>query len=122
LGTSALRIAALLGASGVALGAFGAHALRGRVGPDLLEVYRTGVLYHLVHALAALGAAALGPRLRFPALTAALFAGGVAVFSGSLYLLALTGVRSWGAVTPVGGVALIAGWVSLLVGAVSRRP
>jgi uncharacterized membrane protein YgdD (TMEM256/DUF423 family) len=116
-GAVAARIAGVLGATGVVLGAFGAHALRGRLGPEMLEVYRTGVLYHMVHALAALGAAALGPRLRFPVLATALFAAGVLVFSGSLYLLALTGTRAWGAVTPVGGVAFIAGWLSLLAGA-----
>lgn len=109
------RLAALLGFSGVALGAFGAHALRARISPELLEVYKTGVHYHLLHAVALLGVAAIAGRLRAPRVTAALFAGGVLVFSGSLYLLALTGVRLWGAVTPLGGLALMGGWLTLLL-------
>ncbi|MES1172247.1 MAG: DUF423 domain-containing protein [Bacteroidota bacterium] len=107
---------AWLGASGMALGAFGAHALRARIAPEMLEIYRTGVLYHLFHAVALLAVAALGSRLSRPRLTVALFAAGVLVFSGSLYTLAITGVRTWGAVTPVGGVALIAGWLSIAFG------
>lgn len=107
---------ALLGASGVALGAFGAHALRARISAEMLEVYRTGVLYHLIHAVALLGVAGFADRLRRPTLTVALFAGGVLVFSGSLYALAVSGARTWGAVTPFGGVALIAGWLSLASG------
>jgi uncharacterized membrane protein YgdD (TMEM256/DUF423 family) len=119
---TAHRIAALagfLGASGMALGAFGAHALRSRISPEMLEIYRTGVLYHLVHALALLALTGLARRLRRPTLTMVLFGGGVLIFSGSLYALAITGVRTWGAVTPFGGLALIAGWLSILLG---RRP
>lgn len=115
------RTAAVVGASGVVLGAFGAHALKARLAPEALEIYRTGVLYHLLHAVALLAIAALGRELRRPGLTAALFAGGVAVFSGSLYLLAVTGQRWLGAVTPLGGAALIAGWLSLLLGRGSPR-
>jgi uncharacterized membrane protein YgdD (TMEM256/DUF423 family) len=111
---------AFLGASGVALGAFGAHALRARIPADLLEVFRTGVLYQLVHAVALLGIAGFADKLRRPTLTVALFVGGVVVFSGSLYTLAISGVRTWGAVTPVGGVSLIAGWLVLLF-SVGRR-
>ena len=114
-------VAAALGASGVGLGAFGAHALRARISPALLEVYRTGVLYQLLHAVALLGLAGLGDRLSRPRLTAGLFAGGVVVFSGSLYALALTGVGIWGAVTPLGGVSLIAGWLSVMFGLARRR-
>ena len=117
-----LAIAALLGASGVVLGAFGAHALRERLGPALIEVWKTAVFYHLVHAVAALGVAAVADRLRWPAVTAALFAAGVALFSGSLYLLAVTGEHRLGAVTPFGGAALIAGWLTMLVGAAAARP
>ena len=118
------RLAALgaaLGGLGVVLGAFGAHALRARVSPEMLEVYRTGVLYQLFHALALLALAGLRERVRRPTLVAALFGGGVLIFSGSLYLLAITGTRAWGAVTPVGGVALIAGWFTVLCGLLARR-
>ncbi len=110
------RIAAIAGVTGVCLGAFGAHALRDRVTPDLLEIYRTGVLYHLVHAVAllALAAATRAGLVRWPRLSAGLFAVGIVVFSGSLYLLAVTGVRVLGAITPLGGLAFIAGWTSLL--------
>ncbi len=119
---TAQRIAALagvLGASGMALGAFGAHALRTRISPEMLEIYRTGVLYHLLHAVALLALAGFANHMRRPRLTLALFGGGVLIFSGSLYVLAMTGVRIWGAVTPFGGLALIAGWLSILL---SRKP
>jgi uncharacterized membrane protein YgdD (TMEM256/DUF423 family) len=111
--TSLVRLAAVLGFSGVALGAFGAHGLRDRIVPGLMEVYRTGVLYHLVHALAALGVALGAHRIRYAPIVAGLFAGGVVLFSGSLYLLALTGVRAFGAVTPFGGAAFLVGWALL---------
>ena len=108
-------MAGLVGAVGVALGAFGAHGLKDHISPELLEIYRTGVLYHLLHAVALLAVAIAGPRLQRGALVRALFLGGIAIFSGSLYALALTGVRWLGAITPLGGVALIAGWATLFV-------
>jgi uncharacterized membrane protein YgdD (TMEM256/DUF423 family) len=92
----------LLGFLGVALGAFGAHALKGRVDPEL---WRTAVLYQLVHAAAMLAAPS---ATRF-------WAPGVLVFSGTLYALALGAPRWLGAVTPVGGLLLLAGWASLLI-------
>ena len=102
--------AGLLGMTAVVLGAFGAHGLRDKVAPPLLEIYRTGALYHLVHAVAALAVALAGDRLRWPRLVVGLFAAGIVVFSGSLYTLAITG-KSWlGAVTPFGGLMLIVGW------------
>jgi uncharacterized membrane protein YgdD (TMEM256/DUF423 family) len=115
-------LAGVLGVTGVVLGAFGAHALRARISAEMLEVYRTAVLYHLLHAVALLGVAGLGSGLRRPMLTLALFGCGVLIFSGSLYALAITGVRAWGAVTPLGGVALIAGWLSVVFGMPARRP
>jgi uncharacterized membrane protein YgdD (TMEM256/DUF423 family) len=118
--TPLLRLAALLGFSGVALGAFGAHGLRERISPAMLEVYRTGVLYHLVHALAVLGVALGAERIRRARAIAALFAGGVALFSGSLYLLALTGVRALGAITPLGGLAFLCGWGLLFFAALAK--
>ena len=110
-----LSVAGALGFTGVALGAFGAHALKARLSPELLEVYKTGVFYQLVHAVALLAVNALWARLRAPRLTAALFVTGVIIFSGSLYALAISGVRVWGAVTPLGGLAFLGGWLTLLL-------
>ncbi len=97
---------------GVALGAFGAHALRARIPDDLLATFETGVRYQMYHALGLLAlawAAGRWPRRRL-ASAAGLLVVGTLIFSGSLQLLAVTGVRWLGAVTPVGGVLLIAGW------------
>ncbi len=113
--TSLIRLAAVLGFSGVALGAFGAHGLRDRVSPAMLEVYRTGVLYHLLHALASLAVGLGAQRLRRARAIAALFAVGVALFSGSLYAMALTGITVLGAITPLGGLAFLAGWALLFL-------
>ncbi|MDQ6619357.1 MAG: DUF423 domain-containing protein [Pseudomonadota bacterium] len=114
---SVIMAAALLLICGVAAGAFGAHALRGRIAPDLLTVFQTAVQYHLVHALGALVVAALW--LQWPqaarafAWCAALLFAGIVLFSGSLYALALTGIRVLGAVTPFGGVAWLLAWALL---------
>lgn len=102
---------ALLAATGVAFGAFGAHALRSALGAAELGWWETAVQYQMWHAVALVALAALPlPR---PALPAGLIAAGVAIFSGSLYLMALTGARWLGAVTPLGGMLMIAGWVLL---------
>ena len=105
-------IAALLA---VTLGAFGAHALRDRLSPDLLAIFETGVRYHFYHALALLAAAYAASR--WPdgaaAIAGGLFIVGIILFSGSLYLLAVTGTRWLGAITPLGGLAFIAGWAAL---------
>jgi uncharacterized membrane protein YgdD (TMEM256/DUF423 family) len=117
-----LTIGAVLGGVGVALGAFGAHALRSLVTPERLAVFETGVRYHLIHALAVIAAAwaaHAAPGSAAPRWAGALFALGVLLFSGSLYLLVWTGVTTWGAVTPLGGVAFLAGWVAL---AATRLP
>ncbi len=104
---------------GVVLGAFGAHGLRARVTPDLLAVFETGVRYHLIHALGLLAVAWAAARWPAAWVSAAgwLFVAGIVIFSGSLYLLVLTGTRWLGAVTPIGGLCLIAGWALLAVGA-----
>ena len=108
---SYFRIAALLGFFAVALGAFGAHALRERFAANgYAGVWEKAVLYHLVHAVVLLFLAARNPVPLTPWL---LFAAGVVIFSGSLYLLAFTGVRWLGAITPVGGLCLLAGWLVL---------
>lgn len=111
-----LTCAALAGALAVMLGAFGAHALKARLTPDMLAIYQTAVQYHFWHALA-LGLIGL-LALHLPASVALRAAGwlmvtGLVVFSGSLYALALTGIRLLGAVTPFGGLAFIAGWLTL---------
>lgn len=100
-------LACLLGALAVLLGAFGAHALRGHVEPELLTTWKTATSYHLAHAIALLGLA--HPRSGG---AARLIVAGTVVFSGSLYLLVLTGVRWLGAITPLGGILLIAGWLT----------
>jgi uncharacterized membrane protein YgdD (TMEM256/DUF423 family) len=110
-----LTLAGAFGFSAVALGAFGAHGLRDRLAPPMLEIYRTGVLYHLVHALAVLAVALAADRLRRPRLVGGLFCAGIAIFAGTLYLLAITGVTWLGAVTPIGGLLLLAGWAALIV-------
>jgi len=114
-----LLIGALSGTIGVAIGAFGAHGLRGRLSPEMLAVFETGVRYHLYHALALLAVAALMSRIDGRLITAAgwLFTSGIVLFSGSLYLLALTGVTTLGAVTPVGGLAFMLGWACLAIAA-----
>jgi len=106
---------AVLAALGVAAGAFGAHALRGRLTPDLLNVFETGVRYHLIHALGLLAVSWAATRWPGHAVNAAgwLFLLGTALFSRSLYVLSLSGVRALGAITPVGGFAFIAGWLAL---------
>jgi uncharacterized membrane protein YgdD (TMEM256/DUF423 family) len=110
-----IRVAGTLGFLGVALGAFGAHGLRERLAPGMLDVYKTGVLYQLLHAVALLAVALGAERLARPRAVATLWVAGVVIFSGSLYALALTGVGMLGAITPVGGLLLMAGWVTLAI-------
>jgi uncharacterized membrane protein YgdD (TMEM256/DUF423 family) len=109
-----LKVSAALGLTGVALGAFGAHGLRQRLTPELLNAYTTGVLYHLLHALALLALALYGRATQSAiGVPAALFAAGILLFSGSLYALALTSVPRLGMVTPLGGLCFLAGWAAL---------
>ena len=116
-------LGAIFGAAGVALGAFGAHGLKSRVGADMLEIWETAAKYQLVHALALLATAWAADRWPGAWTTAAgwSFATGIVLFSGSLYALVLSGVRGLGAVTPLGGLAFIAGWVCLALGAWTGR-
>ena len=104
---------------GVLLGAFGAHGLRERLTPDLLAVYETGIRYHLIHALGLLAVAWASERWANAWVGAAgwLFVAGIVVFSGSLYLLAVTGTRWLGAITPIGGLCFLAGWAALTAAA-----
>ncbi|MGE5243224.1 MAG: DUF423 domain-containing protein [Betaproteobacteria bacterium] len=115
-----LLVGALAGFTGVALGAFGAHGLRGRLTPEMLAVFETGVRYQLYHAVALVAVSALMPRLGGWLVVWAgwMFTAGIVLFSGSLYLLALTGVRVLGAVTPIGGLAFLVGWGFLAFAAI----
>jgi uncharacterized membrane protein YgdD (TMEM256/DUF423 family) len=111
---TAAVVGAVLAGTAVATGAFAAHALRSRLDPDLLETFGTAARYQLIHGIALVTAALAAerwPRARL-APVSSMFLAGTVVFSGSLYLLALTGVRAFGAITPVGGVLLIAGWAT----------
>jgi len=117
-------LTACLGFTGVALGALGAHAVKGAVLglPDALERlgwWETAARYHLAHALAVGLVAVLSAHVagRFPIIAAGLFTLGTILFSGSLYVMALTGARDLGAITPFGGVSFLAGWVALGLGA-----
>jgi uncharacterized membrane protein YgdD (TMEM256/DUF423 family) len=114
-----LLVGALAGVVGVALGAFGAHGLRGRLSPEMLAVFETGVRYHLYHALALLLIASIVGRIEGRLVVAAgwCFTAGIVLFSGSLYLLAVTGITLLGAITPLGGVAFLIGWACLAVAA-----
>ena len=109
-------LASLFGGLAVALGAFGSHGLSGRLSADLLNTYEIAVRYQFYHALALFGVVvALGrwPQAGLATWAGWLFVVGVLIFSGSLYLLVFTGARWLGAITPIGGVAMIAGWVCL---------
>jgi uncharacterized membrane protein YgdD (TMEM256/DUF423 family) len=111
-------VGALSAGLAVGLGAFAAHGLRGRLSAEMLAVFETGVRYHLYHALGLLAVAwALGRGLGGAALAGWLFVAGTVLFSGSLYVLSLSGVRGLGAVTPLGGAAFLAGWLALAVAA-----
>jgi uncharacterized membrane protein YgdD (TMEM256/DUF423 family) len=119
-----LLLGSVNGGLAVILGAFGAHALRARLDPAMMEVYHTGSQYHFYHALALVALAALATRL--PDSDALRWSGwlmtiGIVLFSGSLYLLAVTGIRWLGAVTPLGGLAFIAAWGALALAAL-RMP
>ncbi len=110
-----LLLAAINGFLAVAAGAFGAHGLQGKLDTAALHVFETAARYHMYHALAMGLAAVLSrpPRLAGAASAAALFLAGIVLFSGSLYVLALTGQRWLGMVTPAGGAAFLAGWAML---------
>jgi uncharacterized membrane protein YgdD (TMEM256/DUF423 family) len=109
-------LASLLAALAVALGAFGAHALRRRLPQDRLETFETAARYQMYHALALLSVGSFTSSLARPALALAagwFFLAGIVLFSGSLYLLVLSNNRRWGAIAPLGGLCFIAGWVCL---------
>lgn len=115
---------AVLMALSVAFGAFGAHMLEARIGTDALAVYETGIRYHMIHGIAILitgllaGVSGNSKGLYW---AGSLFIIGTIIFSGSLYILSITGIKWLGAITPIGGVAFIAGWIVLLLSALARR-
>ncbi len=116
-------VGAASGFIAVAAGAFGAHALKARLSPEMLAVFETGARYQMFHALALLAVAWVAAHWPSRAASASgwCFVGGTALFSGSLYLLALTGARGLGAITPFGGVLFLAGWLLLGVAAWRSR-
>lgn len=124
MGKVFLLLAAANGFLAVALGAFGVHGLSARLTADLMANYQTAAQYHFYHALALLGVALLSlqfPVAALPKASGYLFLAGIVLFSGSLYLLALTGARWLGDVTPVGGLGFLAGWLCLCVFAAGRQ-
>ncbi len=117
LWTTWIAMGALLGMTGVAAGAFGAHALKTRVEPDMLAIFETAARYQMYHAVALVGLGLFASRIDQSMLQVSgySFLAGTLVFSGTLYALVLTGNRSLGAITPVGGALLIFGWLMLAV-------
>ncbi|WP_347548350.1 DUF423 domain-containing protein [Pseudalkalibacillus hwajinpoensis] len=114
-----LIIGALNAALAVGLGAFGAHGLEGRLSAKMLETFKTGVQYHMYHALGLIGVALIADRLSTGLVQWAgwLMFAGIILFSGSLYVLSLSGIKILGAITPLGGVAFITAWILLIVAA-----
>jgi uncharacterized membrane protein YgdD (TMEM256/DUF423 family) len=115
-----LLLGALAAFLAVALGAFGAHGLRARISPEMLSVFQTGVQYHMSHALALILVSGIMGRMSGWLIQTAgwCFVAGIVFFSGSLYLLAVTGITILGAVTPIGGLLFLAGWACLAFAAI----
>src|ERR1041385_5540718 len=110
-----IKLGSILMFLGVALGAFGAHALKGRVDVYSLEVFKTGVLYQMIHALGLFVVAWLSTIVQDPRISWAgiLMVAGILLFSGSLYIMCFSGVRAFGAITPLGGLCFLAAWILL---------
>jgi len=119
-----LMLAAFFGFTGVALGAFAAHGLKNRLTPEYLTIFHTGVTYQLVHTLALFAVALLATQIPGRLITWAgvSFAVGILLFSGSLYLLTMTGISKLGIITPFGGLAFLAGWICLGLAAWRLQP
>jgi uncharacterized membrane protein YgdD (TMEM256/DUF423 family) len=123
LDSTFLLLGSLAGFLGVGLGAFGAHGLKTRLSAEMLAVFETGVRYQMYHALALLVVSAAVGHLGSARLLVSagwLFVAGIVLFSGSLYVLALTGITTLGAITPLGGLAFLAGWACLALFAAAR--
>lgn len=106
----------------ILLGAFGAHALKNHLSPELLAIFEVGVRYQAMHALALLLSSwAVGIfNSSWISKAGAFFTAGILIFSGSLYILALTGIKAFGAITPIGGLLLMLGWIFMIIGAVKK--
>ncbi len=119
-----LTISGICGFLGVAIGAFGAHGLKIRLSTlGTLASFETGVQYHFIHTLSLLAVAILlrsNPDSALLKSSGYLFLAGIIVFSGSLYILSITGQKWWGAITPIGGVCFLAGWITLTVAAIKN--
>ncbi len=109
-------LGAILAGLSVMAGAFGAHALKGRIELDLLAIFETATRYQIYHALGLIVVGLIREPSFLITIAGWLFLGGILIFSGSLYLLSLTNIRWLGAITPIGGVAFIAGWTCLAIG------
>ncbi len=110
---------------GVALGAFGAHGLRERIPSASMAIYQTGVQYHLLHSVALIAIAGIASEIAKPSKIewiVRLMIAGIVIFSGSLYLLAITQVKILGAITPIGGVCFLTAWILLCHAALSKEP
>ena len=118
-----LLLGAVAAFLGVTLGAFGAHGLRGRLSPEMMAVFQTGVQYQMYHALGLILVSAIMGRMSGWLIQTAgwAFVAGIVLFSGSLYVLALTGITLFGAITPIGGLAFMAGW-AVLAWSTLRKP
>jgi len=119
-----IALAAINGFIAVGLGAFAAHGLKSRLPEDLLAIFQTGVQYQMYHALALFGVGLLAMQLSDSTLLRAsgwLFLIGIVIFSGSLYILSLSGIRWLGAITPIGGVAFLTGWALLAIAMLTGR-
>ena len=113
-----IALGSILAFLGVALGAFGAHALKSRLSESMFRIFETGVQYHMIHALALIFVGIIAHWLNYSQLlnwSGRLFAIGILIFSGSLYVLSISGIKSFGAITPFGGLAFLAGWILLAI-------
>ena len=119
-----LMTASLLLALAVAIGAFGAHGLKSHLSDEMLQTYKTGVEYHFYHAIGLLlvGVLAVSMPSAYLKWSAILLTAGIILFSGSLYLLAVTGIKGLGAITPLGGLSFIAGWILLFIAVWKKLP
>jgi len=118
-----LILGAVFMALGVLLGAFGAHALKTQLSPEMLQVYKTGVEYQFYHALGLLIIGLIGFQInsKWIRRSGILLTSGIILFSGSLYVLSISGIKMLGAITPVGGLSFVAGWICLLIGIVKHK-
>lgn len=116
-----IALGAIMGGLGVAGGAFGAHALKARLSPENLEIFEVGARYQMYHALALIAVGLVAVKIDGTLLTVAgaAFFGGILLFSGSLYTMALTDMRWLGMVTPVGGLCFLVGWTCLAIAALN---